>query len=122
MKIVVPVDRDKITIYKRTGKAPFFNIYNDEQLIDTIVNNHSNSNEEDNNSTTQEDIERHKKDIENLKGCDIILAQAVGANMGKALESIGLEVQKISKIDGTKAIEVVVRFLAYKLKRQGYIS
>ena len=121
MKIVVPVDTDKHTIYKRTGKAPFFNIYDDEQLIDTIINNHAHSHDhEDEHSHTnsQEDVEHHRQDIQNLKGCDIMLAQAVGANMAKALELIGLQVQKISKIDGDKAIEVVVKFLAHKLKRQ----
>ena len=121
MKIVVPVDTDKHTIYKRTGKAPFFNIYDNEQLIDTIVNNHAYSHydEDDHDHTSsEENVEHHRQDIQNLKGCDIMLAQAVGENMAKALELIGLKVQKISKVDGDKAMKVVVKFLSHKLKRQ----
>jgi len=121
MRIIVPVDTDKITIFKRTGQAPFFNIYDNEQLIDTIVNNHALSHKNElkhSHKTDEEDVEHHRQDISNLGNCDVILAQAIGENMSKALENIGLKIQKISKVDGEKAIEVVVKYLAYKLKRQ----
>lgn len=121
MKIVVPVDTDKITIFKRTGKAPFFNIYENDTLIDTLVNNHSHNHEDEGDHShelSKEEVEHHRQDIQNLKGCDVILAQAVGENMAKALDLIGLKVQKISKVDGTKDIEVVKKFLVQELKRQ----
>ncbi len=53
----------------------------------------------------------HKKDVEALKNCDIILVQAVGENMKEALESIGLEVKKIRQKHGVIADEVVRNFL-----------
>ncbi|BFU78678.1 hypothetical protein ALC152_18930 [Arcobacter sp. 15-2] len=121
MKIVVPVDTDKITIFQRTGKAPFFNIYENDTLIDTLVNNHSHNHEGEGNHShelSKEEVEHHRQDIQNLMGCDVILAQAVGENMAKALDLIGLKVQKISKVDGTKDIEVVKKFLVQELKRQ----
>jgi len=123
MKIVIPVDSDKETIFKRTGRAPFFAIYEESTRVDVLVNTHAHSHsEEDEHQHTHEhsenEVEHHRQDIQNLQGCDVILAQAVGENMAKALESIGLEVQKISKVDGLTATEVVGKFLNHTLKRQ----
>jgi len=53
----------------------------------------------------------HKKDIAELKGCDIILVQAVGENMKDALVSFGITVKKIRKKDGITADEAVKNFL-----------
>jgi len=122
MKIVIPVDNDKETVFKRTGQAPFFVIYENSKRIDVITNNHAHSHsEEDEHHThgsSDDEVEHHRQDIQNLKGCDVILAQAVGSNMEKALNLIGLEVQKISKVDGLTASEVVDKFLNKTLKRQ----
>ena len=122
MKIIVPVESDKETVFKRTGKAPFFVIYEDNKQIDVITNNHAHSHsEEDEHHThgnSDEEVEHHRQDIQNLKGCDVILAQAIGPNMEKALNLIGLKVQKISKVDGLTASEVVDKFLNKTLKRQ----
>ena len=122
MKIVVPVDNDKKTIVKRTGKASFFAVYEDEKLIEFFENDHAKEghdhDDHHHHDESEEEVEHHRKDILNLKGCDVILAQAVGPNMAKALESIGLKVQKISRVDGSSADEVVEKFLKGELKRQ----
>lgn len=121
IKIAVPVDSDKETIFKRTGKAPFFAIYEDDTRVDLIVNKHALAHQDEEKHTheaSEEEVEHHRQDIQNLKGCSIILAQAVGENMQKALHSIGLEIQKISKVDGTTASEVVDKYLKKELKRQ----
>ena len=124
MRIVVPVDSDKETVFKRTGKAPFFVIYEDNKQIDVITNNHAHSHSDENEHHThthehsEHEVEHHRQDILNLKGSDVILAQAVGPNMEKALNLIGLKVQKISKVDGLTASQVVDKFLNKTLKRQ----
>ena len=115
MKIVIPVSKDKETIFQRTGQAPFFAIYEDDNLIDVIVNAHAASHEEGGHHHEEhndEEVNHHRDDIENLKGCDIILARAIGPNMGDALKSIGL---KIKKSDGEIALEVINKFLSDKL-------
>lgn len=124
MKIVVAVDNDKKTLFKRTGRAPFFVIYEDEVMIETVVNVHAKSHEDDDSGVhnpsehSAEGVEHHRQDVMYLKGCDVILTQAVGPNMKEALQNIGLKVQKISKADGSTADEVVKKFLAGELKRQ----
>ncbi len=126
MKIAVPVNKDRETIFKRTGRAPLFAIYEDNKFIDIIVNNHAKShNDEHGNKNhnhheeySKEEVEHHKQDIQELRGYDVILAQAVGKNMAEALDSIGLDIQKISKIDGVTAQEVVDKFINNQLKRQ----
>ena len=109
MKIVVAVDMDKKTIFKRTGQAVYFAIYEDDKVVNFIKNNH-NENEED-KQIHSEHILGHKKSIMGLQGCDIFLVQAVGEHFQEALDSIGLKVKKIRKKDGITADEVVKNFL-----------
>ncbi len=120
MRIVLAVDEDKKTIVKRTGQSAYFAIYNDDKLVEILPNKHHDGghhthreNEEDDHSQMAHDehTNSHKKDVEALKDCDIILVQAVGENMKEALESIGLKVQKIRQKHGTIADEVVRNFL-----------
>ena len=116
MKIVVAVDNDKKTLFKRIGRAPFFAIYEDEVMIETVVNVHAKSHEDDGSGAhnpsehSAEGVEHHRQDVMYLKGYDVILTQAVGPNMKEALQNIGLKVQKISKADGSTADEVVKKF------------
>ena len=117
MKIVIPVDEDKQTVYKRTGKAPYFAIYEDDKLIKYIENQHAKNHSHDEEHSADE-VENHRRDILDLQDCDVILAQAVGANMSKELELIGLKVQKIRKADGEKAQEVIEKFLNNSLIKQ----
>ena len=120
MRIVLAVDEDKKTIVKRTGQSAYFAVYNDDKLVEILPNKHHDGGhhthterEEDDHSQMAHDehTNSHKKDVEALKDCDIILVQAVGENMKEALESIGLEVKKIRQKHGTIADEVVRNFL-----------
>jgi len=122
MKIVVAVDTDKKTIVKKTGQAAYFAIYEDDKVINFIQNRHGAGNHgvgnpqgeayhKHENMQEEEHTNEHKKDVISLKGCDIILVQAVGENMKDALISIGLKVKKVRKKDGLTADEVVNNFL-----------
>jgi predicted Fe-Mo cluster-binding NifX family protein len=119
MKIVVPVDNDKSTIFKRTGQAPFFNIYEDVSLISSVENTHSGGGaHQHGHDDSKEHLNEHKKDIGALKGCDIILVQALGEHMSEALESIDLKVMKLRKDDGSTSDEVVDKYLNNNLVNQ----
>ena len=120
MKIVLAVDEDKQTIVKRTGQSAYFAIYEDDIFLKVVPNKHHDGghhthrhNEEHSHDSSShiEHTNSHKKDVMALKGCDIILVQAVGENMQEALEYVGLKVKKIRKKDGLTADEVVRNFL-----------
>ena len=121
MKIVLAVDEDKKTVVKRTGQSAYFAIYEDDKLVDLVPNKHHDGGHhahrhhaEHNHSGMSHEAHTnsHRKDVEALKGCDIILVRAVGENMREALESVGLKIKKIREKHGTTADEVVKNFLA----------
>ena len=121
MKIVLAVDEDKQTIVKRTGQSAYFIIYEDDKISELVPNKHHDGghhahreHEEHDHSQMahQEHTNSHKKDVQALKGCDIMLVQAVGENMKEALESVGLKIKKIRQKHGTTADEVVKNFLS----------
>ena len=121
MKIVLAVDEDKQKIVKKTGQSAYFAIYEDDKLVNFVPNKHhdgghhthTHKHEHDYSEMEhKEHINSHRKDVQALKGCDIILVQAVGENMKEALESIGLKVKKIRQKHGTIADEVVKNFLS----------
>jgi len=41
MKIVIPVDKDRQTIFKRTGRAPLFAIYENNKFINNKLKRQS---------------------------------------------------------------------------------
>jgi len=121
MKIVLAVDEDKQTIVKRTGQSAYFAIYEDDKLVELVPNKHHdgghhahrhNESHDHEGLSHDEHTNSHRKDVEALQGCDIILVQAVGENMREALESVGLRVKKIRQKHGATADEVVKNFLA----------
>ena len=116
MKIVLAVDNDKETIVKRTGQCAYFAVYEDDKLLTLIPNNHhkgdgAHHHRHHHHLDDKEHTNEHKKDVAQLKGCDIILVQAVGEHMKEALESIGLKIQKIRQKHGSTAKEVIQNFL-----------
>ena len=119
MKIVLAVDEDKKTIVKRTGQSAYFAIYEDRNLLKCVPNKHHDGghhshrhHEEHDHSglSHKEHTNSHKKDVEVLKGCELILVQAVGENMKEALTSVGLEIKKIREKHGKTADEVIANF------------
>ena len=112
MKIVIPVDSDKKTVIKRTGQASYFLIHENETLIKIVENNHGKHHHHDHSHLNhQEHTNEHKRDIQELKGADIILVQAIGEHMREALESFGIKIKKIRQKDGKIASEVIENFL-----------
>lgn len=120
MKIVVAVGEDKQTIIKRTGQSAFFAIYEEGQEIKYVPNKHHDGghhghthNHEHNHSHEEHEAHTnsHRKDVQGLNGCDIILVQAVGENMKEALNSIGLNVKKVREKHGATADELVNNYL-----------
>jgi predicted Fe-Mo cluster-binding NifX family protein len=45
MKIAIPVDKDKETIFRKTGRAPYFAVYDNGSFEKVIVNAHAASHE-----------------------------------------------------------------------------
>ena len=144
MKIAVPVHDEKLEIFVRVGRAPWFAIFDDEDFVELRPNMHTHEHEEEhhgkhkhgNQSMGQrhgnghgrgkgfgaeelghgeepmetyspEEVELHRKDLENIADVDVLLARAVGPNMKGALELSGIDVIKIRKKDGITATEVV---------------
>ena len=123
MRIAIPVDTDKETIVQRTGQAPFFAIYEDEKLVEFVQNgsseggrHHGSTHDEHGRKDDEEHTHGHKKDIEGLSGCDVILVQMMGEHMREALESLNIKIIKIRKKDGEKAEEALGNFLNQSLK------
>lgn len=118
MRIAVPVDTDKESIFKKTGQAPFFAIFEGEEAVGFEANSHHthDAHEHDEHDESHEEhVRAHKKDISGLKGCEVILVQAVGEHMKEALESLGIKIQKIRKKDGATASEAVKNFLENRI-------
>ncbi len=122
MRIAIAVDNDKKTIIKKTGQAVYFAIYEDENPVEYIKNNHEEGNHGKGDPEggahhhhehlhNEKYTSSHKKDIMGIKDCDIILVQAVGEHMKEVLVSLGITVKKIRKKDGITADEAVKNFL-----------
>jgi len=111
MKIAVPVNTNEDTIFKRTGQAPLFAIFEDDKFIKTVPNKGSHNHEEHENNDHQEHINEHLKDIQGLKGVDTILVQAMGPHMREALEMLNIKIVKIDKSYGNSAKEAVKKFI-----------
>jgi predicted Fe-Mo cluster-binding NifX family protein len=117
MKIVIPVDNDKQTIFKRTGQAPFFAVYEDEKFINVVKNGHGegehghHTHDEHGHKDDEDHVAGHRKDLLALQGNDVILVQMIGEHMREALESLNLKIKKIRQKDGVTADEVIQNFL-----------
>jgi len=111
MKIAIAVHEDQDTIFKRTGQAPIFAIYKDNNFIKTVKNGHSHSEDEHDSLEHHEHINGHLKDIQDLKGIEVILVQAIGPHMREALEMLNIKIVKIDKSYGNSAKEAISKFL-----------
>lgn len=120
MRIAVPVDNDKETIFKRTGQAPFFAIFQDGVFETAIANAHGkeghNHHDDEHGHVHAEDdalhVAHHKKDVAALEGCDVILVQMIGEHMREAVKSLHVKIKKIREKDGHIASMAVNSFLA----------
>ena len=116
MKVAVPVEGENLKIVTRTGRAPFFAIFEfdgDEfKLIGLNENTHAHEHEHEHGHQeehTADEVEHHHKHVKASKAddCDYIVVRAVGPNMKDALEKAGVKIIKVSKNDGEYATEVL---------------
>jgi predicted Fe-Mo cluster-binding NifX family protein len=116
MKVAVPVEGENLKIVTRTGRAPFFAIFefngNEFKLIGLNENTHANEHEHEHGHQeehTADEVEHHHKHVKASKvdDCDYIVVRAVGPNMKAALEKAGVKIIKVSKNDGEYALEVL---------------
>jgi len=116
MKIAVPVEGENLKIVTRTGRAPYFAIFefdgNEFKLISLNENTHAGEHEQEvghQEEHTKDEVAHHHKHVKasKLEGCDYIVVRAVGPNMQDALKMAGIKIIKISKKDGENALEVL---------------
>lgn len=114
MKIVVPVDNDKETVFKRVGQAPFFAVYENNNVVEYVPNSHGHlhHDEHEHGHDNKEHTNSHKKDTSGISDCDVILVQMIGEHMREALEFHNIKIQKIRQKDGAISSEVVAKFLS----------
>jgi len=116
MKIAIPLDSDKESIFKRTGQAPYFGIYQDGKLASIIENNHGKESHDHHEHSEDHEAhtEHHRKDIAALTGCEWIIVQMVGEHMQEALQSLDIKIKKVRQKDGKNANELVANFIQQK--------
>jgi len=116
VKIAVPVEGENLNIVTRTGRAPFFALFeydgNEFRLLGLNENTHAGEHDHDHNHQeehTQNEVDHHHKHVKASKvdDCDYIVVRAVGPNMKDALELAGVKIVKVSKKDGENALEVL---------------
>jgi len=115
MKIAVPVEGQNLKIVKRTGQAPFFALF-DGADFDRIVeapSGHAHDDHDDHHDhgDDEEHIEGHGKSLANLEGVELMLVQAIGPHMQKAVDRAGITVKKIREKHGEFAGEAVKNYL-----------
>jgi predicted Fe-Mo cluster-binding NifX family protein len=117
IKVAVPVDGKDLNIVTRTGRAPFFAIFecddNGCNLLRLEENTHAKEHHEHEHGHeeehTDDEVKHHHKHVKASKvdECDYILVRGLGPNMKDALEMAGVKIIKVSKKDGEKATEIL---------------
>lgn len=116
VKVAVPVEGDNLSIVTRTGRAPFFAIFEFDgenfELLGLNENTHAGEHEHEHDHQeehTADEVEHHHKHVKasRVDDCDYIVVRALGPNMADALEMAGVKVVKVSKKEGVNALEVL---------------
>ena len=116
MKVAVPVYGEDLKIFTRTGRAPFFAIFecdeNGCKFLELRENGHAKEHEHGEHhheAHTKEEINHHHSHIKaaNLGECKYLVARALGPNMKDAVLLEGITPIMISKKDGETAPEVL---------------
>ncbi|MEO1942645.1 MAG: NifB/NifX family molybdenum-iron cluster-binding protein [Campylobacterales bacterium] len=122
IKVAVPVEGENLKIVTRTGRAPFFAIFEVEpegvQFLELRENGHAREHvgEEHGKGTpephTEQEIEHHRHHLKKVQlgECKYILVRGLGPNMRDALSREGITPIKISKKDGERADQVVALY------------
>ena len=120
IKVAVPVDGKDLNIVTRTGRAPYFAIFeydgNEFKLAALNENTHASEHEHGHHHEhgheeehTQEEVEHHHKHVKASKvdDCKYIVVRGLGPNMKDALEMAGVKIIKVGKKDGENALEIL---------------
>ena len=118
IKVAIPVEGENLVIVTRTGRAPYFAIFecdeNGCRLLELRENTHAHEHEHEHEhghaeEHTTDEVEHHHKHVKASKvdECDYIVVRALGPNMEDALKMAGVKIIKVSKKDGEKAPEVL---------------
>jgi predicted Fe-Mo cluster-binding NifX family protein len=116
MKIAVPVEGENLKIVQRTGRAPFFAIFeydgNEFKLVSLNENTHAGEHEHSEGHEeehTEDEVAHHHKHVKasKLSGCDYIVVRGLGPNMKDALEMEGIKIIKVRKDMGEYAPDIL---------------
>jgi len=112
IKIAVPVEGENLKIFTRTGKAPYFAIFEfDKEKFKLISLNENTHSKEHNHKEehTDDEIKQHHRHLKtsNISDCNYIIVRALGPNMKDALYLAGIKPIKVSKEDGEYALEIL---------------
>ncbi len=122
MKVAVPVKDEGLEVVTRTGRAPFFAVFEvDEKTfrllsLEPNAHSHEEHGEHHHEEHTEDEIESHRRHLRGLIGCDYILTLALGPNMKDALIRENITPVKVDKKDGKTATELLEKFIS------GYFS
>ncbi len=117
MKVAVPVSGENLEIFTRTGRSPYFAIFefdgNEFKLLGLNENTHAKEHEKEHEhhqeEHTTDEIEHHHKHVKasKIQECDYIVVRALGPNMEEALKKAGIKIINVRKSDGDNALEVL---------------
>ncbi len=115
MKIALPVYGENLEIFTRTGRAPYFAIFefdgNEFKLVDLRENPHAKEHEHGHHHEehSEEEINHHHSHVKaaNLGECKYIVCRALGPNMKEAILREGITPIMVRKSDGDNALEVL---------------
>ena len=117
MKVAVPVSGENLEIFTRTGRAPFFAIFecdeNGCKFLELRENPHAKEHEHDHGhhheAHSEEEINHHHSHVKaaRLGECKYIVCRALGPNMKDAVLREGIIPVMIKKSDGENALEVL---------------
>ena len=115
IKIAVPVEGENLKIVTRTGRAPYFAIFELDggkfKLINLNENTHSKEHNHNHHKEqhTDDEVKHHHRHLKTSKisGCNYIIVRALGPNMKDALNLASIKLIKVSKKDGEYALEVL---------------
>lgn len=112
MKIAIPVKDKNLEIYPRTGKAPYFAIFNDSSfshLVKNIAEEH-----EDETNPSIDHVEFHRKQVEALGNVDVVLVVLIGKHIKKAFEEKNIQVIEFPQNNFKNAKELIQAYLDKK--------
>lgn len=113
MKIAIPVKDNILEIFPKTGKAPYFAIFNDSNFSH-LVKNLVEEEAEDQNSTHEDHIAFHKKQIEQLGDIEAVLVVLIGKHLRKAFEEKNIQIIEFPQNDFKNAIDLLQAYLKSK--------